>query len=450
MGNLVIFLVGLAIMLVMMFKTKLGPFICMLVASLGIGLACGLGPKGTVDTIVNGFAGTCKSIGLLVILGTILGMYLERSNACQKIATYLLGLVGNKNSSAALASTGFLVAIPVFSDVALVLLAPLIKSVAKKSGKNACALGTVTACSLLSTNAFVAPTPAPLAVVAVLGLDIGTSIMWGLPVALFVTFAVWAFGEFYLEKKPASWYTQLEEEAKSVKEIAAEAAVIDESKMPSFFASMVPILVPIVLIVISSVAGTMLPKGSGLLAIIKFFGDKNIALALGVLSAVLCLGDKLPAAERFVPMSESLKTAGPIVFITAGGGALAKIVSATGVGTTIAEGLAASPIPVLLIPFLITGLSKFAQGSGSVAEILAAGLSVPLCKAGLITPLEAFLSISSGASLGSHVNNSFTWVFSEFMGYDVKTTLKSLCVGQNIVMSLAGIIATYAISIFLK
>lgn len=104
------------------------------------------------------------------------------------------------------------------------------------------------------------------------------------------------------------------------------------------------------------------------------------------------------------------------------------------------------PFICMLIPFLITGFSKFAQGSGSVAEILAAGLSVPMCEAGLLTPLEAFLSISAGASLGSHVNNSFTWVFSEFMGYDIKTTMKSLCVCQNVVMSLAGIVMAFLIS----
>lgn len=173
MTNVVIFIAGLAIMLLLMMKTKLGPFVCMLLASLGIGMACGLGTSKTVDTIVTGFSGTCKSIGLLVIFGTILGIYLEKSNACQRIATSLLKLVGKKNSTAALAATGFFVAIPVFCDVAMVLLSPLVKSVAKKSGKNACALGTVTACSLLSTNAFVAPTPAPLAVIAVLGLDIG-------------------------------------------------------------------------------------------------------------------------------------------------------------------------------------------------------------------------------------------------------------------------------------
>ena len=441
MTNLVIFLVGLAVMLVLMMKTKLGPFVCMLLAGLGIGIACGLGSDGAISTLVDGFGGTCKSIGLLVIFGTILGTYLEKSGACQRIASSLLKLTGKKNSTAALAITGFVVAIPVFCDVAMVLLSPLVKSVAKKSNKNACALGTATACSLLSTNAFVAPTPAPLAIIAVLGLDIGVSIAWGLTAAAFVTFCVWAFVEFYLNRKPDSWFVQIEGEEKEnvIEELA-------ESEMPPFMNAIVPILLPIVLILLSSVVGAFFPESAGLATVFNFLGNKNIALALGIVASVLCLGKFLPKEIRFAPMTDALKVSGPIVFITASGGALAKIVSATGVGDTLAGLLVASPIPVILIPFLITGFSKFAQGSGSVAGLLAAGLSVPLCEAGLLTPLEAFLSISAGSALGSHVNNSFTWVFSEFMGYDIKTTMKTLCVCQNVVMALSGLAAAVVIS----
>ena len=434
-------MIGLAIMLVLMMKTKLGPFVCMLLAGLGIGIACGLGSDGAISTLVDGFGGTCKSIGLLVIFGTILGTYLEKSGACQRIASSLLKLTGKKNSTAALAITGFVVAIPVFCDVAMVLLSPLVKSVAKKSNKNACALGTATACSLLSTNAFVAPTPAPLAIIAVLGLDIGVSIAWGLTAAAFVTFCVWAFVEFYLNRKPDSWFVKIEGEEK---ENAVEE--ISESAMPPFMNAIVPILLPIVLILLSSVIGAFFPESTGLVAAFNFLGNKNIALALGIVASVLCLGKFLPEEIRFTPMTDALKVSGPIVFITASGGALAKIVSATGVGDTLAGILVASPIPVILIPFLITGFSKFAQGSGSVAGLLAAGLSVPLCEAGLLTPLEAFLSISAGSALGSHVNNSFTWVFSEFMGYDIKTTMKTLCVCQNLVMALSGLAAAVVIS----
>lgn len=442
MTNLVIFLIGLAIMLVLMMKTKLGAFNCMLIASVGIGIACNLGASTAINTTVDGFASTCKSIGLLVIFGTMLGTYLEKSNACQRIAAKMLSLSKKDNSIVALAATGYLVAIPVFSDVAMVLLSPLVKSVAKKSGKNSCMLSTVTACSLLSTNAFVAPTPAPLAVIAILGLDIGTSILWGLPCALFITICVCLWAKFYLSRKPDSWYVQLESEKEKV--IRDD---ISEAEMPSFTRAIIPILLPIVLILASSVCDAFFPDDNALLPLVNFLGNKNIALALGVVSSVLCLGKFLPEKERWTPMNDSLKVAGPIVFITAAGGALAKIVSATGVGDTLATLMANSPIPVLLIPCLITGLSKFAQGSGSVAATMAAGLTVPLCEAGLITPLEAFLSISAGSSLGSHVNNSFFWVFSEFSGYDAKTTLKTLCVGQNVIMTLSGMIATFVVSL---
>lgn len=442
MTNLFIFLIGLVIMLLLMMKTKLGPFNCMLLASVGIGIACGLGAEAAISTTVDGFAGTCKSIGLLVIFGTMLGTYLEKSNACQRIATSILKLTGKKNSIFALAATGYLIAIPVFCDVAMVLLSPLIKSVAKKSEKNACTLGTVTACALLSTNAFVAPTPAPLAVAAVLGLDIGASILWGLPCALFITICVCLFAYFYLDRKPDSWFVPLENE--SAKTMETE---ISEFEMPSFFRSMIPIFLPILLILLNSICSALLPKDHVILPLLTFLGNKNIALALGLAASVLCLGRFLPEKERYTPMSDSLKTAGPIVFITAAGGALAKIVGATGVGDTIAQLLVHSPIPVLLIPFLITGFSKFAQGSASVAALLAAGLAVPMCEAGLITPLLAFLSISAGSALGSHVNNSFFWVFSEFMGYDTKTTMKTLCIGQNVIMALSGIFAVFCISL---
>ena len=220
--------------------------------------------------------------------------------------------------------------------------------------------------------------------------------------------------------------------------------------MPSFSASLLPILIPIILILAGSIGGQFLPKKSLAMTLLAFVSNKNIALALGIISAVALLARYLPEKTRYLPMTSALKTSGTIVFITAAGGALSNIVKLTGVGDAFAHALVASPIPVLLIPFLITGFSKFAQGSGSVAEILAAGLSLPMCEAGLMTPLEAFLSISAGASLGSHVNNSFTWVFSEFMGYDIKTTMKSLCVCQNIVMSLTGIIMTFLISAVIR
>ena len=183
MGTLVAFLIGLAVMFFLMLKTKVGPFMSMLFGSLVIGLGCGVSSADTISAIAGGFGNTCKSIGIVIIFGTILGEYLEKSNATQKIATTLLRLTGDKNADVALAATGFVVSIPVFCDVALIMLAPI-------------------------ANTYVAPTPAPLSIASILGIDVGQSILWGLAASLFVVVVVWAYCRFFLQKKPDDWYVR--------------------------------------------------------------------------------------------------------------------------------------------------------------------------------------------------------------------------------------------------
>lgn len=440
MQTIIVFIVGLAIMLFLMIKTKVGPFMSMLFGGLIIGIGSGLGASKTISTITDGFGSTCTSIGLVIIFGTILGSYLEKSNACQRIATSLLNRTGDKNASVALAATGYLVSIPVFSDVALIMLSPIIKAISKRTGKVLCVLATLTASALLCTNAYVAPTPAPLAVDSIIGLDVGTSIIYGLAVAAVSTFAAWIYCMLFLDKKPADYFTGSGEmQGKEVQSVTNE-------QMPSFISAILPILIPIVLIIFSSVCGMVLPKTSPVRIFASFIGDKNIALVIGILSAVILLKRKLPAGETFAAIGEALKTAGPVIFITAAGGTLAKVVDATGAGQIFADALSKSPLPVILIPFLITAFSKFAQGSGSVAAMLGASLTVPLIQAGLIDPVVAFISISAGSHCGSHVNNSFFWVFAQFFGYDTKTTLKTLCVAQNVVLAGSGLLCAFAIS----
>lgn len=453
MGTLVAFLIGLAVMFFLMLKTKVGPFMSMLFGSLVIGLGCGVSSADTIGAIAGGFGSTCKSIGIVIIFGTILGEYLEKSNATQKIATTLLRLTGDKNADVALAATGFVVSIPVFCDVALIMLAPIAKAVAKKSRLKLGALATVLALGLLITNTYVAPTPAPLSIASILGIDIGQSILWGLAASVFVVIVVWAYCRFFLQKKPDEWYVRsdsaiaLEESEKGNGE-ETEPGNAAPAVMPSFLASILPILVPIVLILFNTTCSMLLPEGAALLTVSSFLGDKNIALALGIVTAILLLKKSIPQNEVYDAMTNALSTAGPVIFITAAGGALSKIIDATGVGVLFADSLAASALPVIIIPFLICGFSKFVQGSSSVAVIMASTLTLPLCNAGLIHPIVAFIAICAGSGFGSHVNNSFFWVFANLFGYDTKTTLKSLCVGQH-VMAFAGLAAACMISLIL-
>lgn len=449
MALMIPFLIGLAIMLTLMIKTKIGPFMSMLLGALIIGVGCGLPAQKAIDTIATGFGGICKSIGIVIIFGAILGDYLDKSNATQRIASTLLKVTGKKKADIALSATGFLVSIPVFCDVALIMLAPLVKAVSKKSGLGLGSLATALALSLLTTNTFVAPTPAPLSIVSILGIDLGESILWGLIVSAVDCVAILAFCRLFIAPKPEGWFTKsaaakMEEQ---VQELAKEKEQPNNLPMPSFIQSIIPILVPIVLILVNTTCKMVLPKGSSVLAVTGVLGDKNIALALGIISAILMLYRSIPREEVFASMTTALTSSGPVIFITAAGGALAKVIDLTGVGTVMANALSSMSLPIILIPFLICGFSKFVQGSSSVAVIVASTLTLPLMQNGLIDPIVAFLSICAGSGFGSHVNNSYFWVFANLFGYDTKTSLKTLCVGQH-VMAFAGLLATVVISLF--
>ena len=216
----------------------------------------------------------------------------------------------------------------------------------------------------------------PLAVASVIGLDIGTSIVYGLVTAAVSTAAAWVYCMMFLDKKPKSFFTSTEENKRTEK---AESSVREED-MPGFTAAILPILIPIVLIILNSVCSLILPEESVLLKAAGFVGDKNIALVIGIVSAILLLKKKLPEGETFGAIGEALKTAGPVIFITAAGGALAKVVDATGTGQMFADALAVSGLPVVLIPFLITALSKDVykrQGCWTWANALPGSPAIP-------------------------------------------------------------------------
>lgn len=446
MEQLVPFLICLALMMVLMIKTKIGPLISMLLGALAIGMTCGVSGTDTISAITTGFGNTCKSIGIVIIFGTILGEYLEKAYASQRIATTLTRLTGEKNADVAVAATGYLVSIPVFVDVALIMLSPICRAVAKRSKKAVGPIAVALTGALLCTNTFVAPTPAPLSIVSILGIDIGQSILFGLGAAAVGTVSALLYGRLYLAKKPDSWYTYSETAMIDVE--SNDEAQVSETEMPSFFSAIAPILFPIVLILMNTTCKMILPAESPVLSFTSFLGNSNIALALGTLLAVVLLKNKLPKGETFDAVNNAMKACGPVIFITASGGALAKVIDTTGVGTLFAEILVESALPAILVPFLICGFSKFAQGSGSVAVIMAATLTLPLCTTGVLHPIVAFLAICAGSQFGSHVNNSLFWVFVNMFGYDTKTGLKTLVVCQHI-MALTTLAFAFILSMAL-
>lgn len=416
----------------------------LLATALIMGLLSGMGGVGTIKAITSGFAKTVQSIGIVIIFGILLGNYLDAAKGTNRMAIDAVRLVGQKRASLAMAITGYLVSIPVFSDAACVILAPLVKAIHRKTHIPLAVLAVSLSGGLLATHVYVPPTPGPLAAAGLLGIDIGQAIMWGAFAAVFMTAAGWIFAETYLRSRPESYYHFQPDAEKE------EEAVFDDNTddLPGTLASLVPLVVPLLLIVGNTTAAMMLPKKHPILAVTSFIGDANVALAIGSLLAIVTLGKRMGGEKVLKIMDATLKDAGPIVFITSAGGALGAVLKASGAGASLAQMVINTSLPFILIPFVISGLLKIVQGSGTVAVTTAATLCAPIASSLGLNPILIFLASGAGARSCCHVNDSYFWVYTNCMGFDMKTGLKTLSLG-NIFMALGGLLATYVASIWL-
>ena len=440
-----IFIIGMAVLLILCVKVKANAFISLLATALVMGLLSGMSGADTVAAITGGLSGTVKSIGIVIIFGIMLGNYLDAAKGTNRMAFDAVRLVGQKRAGLAMAITGYLVSIPVFSDAAFVILTPLVKAIHKKTRISLAILAVSLSAGLLSTHVFVPPTPGPLAAAGLLGIDIGRAILYGAFGAFFMTLAGWIFAEIYFRNKPDSYYSfRDEEEHKKDEALSIE----DDTDLPGTLASLLPLVVPILLILLNTTCGMMLPEDSPVMTVVSFVGDSNIALAIGAVLAIITLGKRLGGKVIIDVMDKTLKDAGPIVFITSAGGALGQVLKVSGAGDSLAQMVLNTGLPFILIPFVISGLLKVVQGSGTVAVTTAATLCAPIAASLGLDPILIFLASGAGARLCCHVNDSYFWVYTNCMGYDMKTGLKTLSI-SNVVMSLGGLAATFICSLWL-
>lgn len=437
MSNVFVFIIGLVILLFLILKIKVNAFVSLLITALVIGIFSGMPALDVVNKITSGFGKILQKIGIVIIFGIMLGKFLEDSNGAEKMARSVIKIVGKKNLSLGMAISGYLISIPVFSDVGYVILSPLAKVISAKSRISFPILAVSLSAGLLATHVFVPPTPGPLAVAGLLGIDVGRMIIWGSFAAIFMTLAGWLYAQFIMPK--------------FVKTIIPEEISNEETKetqLPGSFASLIPLLTPVLLILFNTTTAMVLPEGNTIRNFASFIGNANIALATGVALAILLLGNRLGKDKILKVMENALSTAGPIIFITAAGGSLGTILKASGVGKSIAEVIATSGLPFILAPFVIAGLLKTLQGSGTVAVITAATLCAPLANQLGLSVILVALAAGSGARLVCHANDSYFWVYTKLSGFDTATGLQTLTVG-NIFMALGGLLATWIISFIL-
>lgn len=391
------------------------PFLTLLLAALLMGFIGGLDGDMVILKVTEGFGNTLTSIGIIIAFGTIIGSYLEKSGGAQAMASSILKIVGEKNSALALNITGFIVSIPVFCDSGFVILAALNKALSKKTGISLIILAVSLSTGLYATHVFVPPTPGPLAAAGTLGADIGLVLILGIVVAIPSALTGWL------------WAKQAGKNSSAASKY--EDIISVSSDVPKTYRSFAPIIVPIILIALKSIADyPTSPLGNKLLyETIAIIGNPVIALFIGAFLA-FSLKSKIADATHFGWITDGLKNAGVIILITGAGGAFGNVLRATDIGNTLGSILSHWQVG-LLLPFLLAAVLKSAQGSSTVAIITSAALIVPLLPSlgmtGEIAKALVVLAIGAGAMTVSHVNDSYFWVVAQFSDMSTAQALRS-------------------------
>lgn len=441
---------GVALLLGLVVVARLHAFVALLVTSLVVAVVGGLPLEEVAGQIQEQMGGTLGYISVVIGLGAMFGELLRRSGAAARIAERLLATLGDARAPWALALTGLIVAIPVFFDVALILLIPLVYSLARRSGRSLLYYALPLLAGIAVAHSFIPPTPGPVAVAGLLGADLGWVILFGLlagiPAALAggIWFGLRVADRVHLE---VPQFARLEFERGP--EHDSERAT---AKRPSFSLAVGLIALPLALILLGTASASLLAEGHVARPLLAFVGHPFTALVVATLLAFWLLGTRLGFSRSEVRemAGKSLEPVGMIILVTGAGGVFGKVLVATGVGTAVAEWMAASRLPLVVLAFLIAAVVRFAQGSATVSMVTAAALVAPVAEAGAVSKpglAAVVIAIACGATVLSHVNDSGFWLVSRYLGMSEKQTLGIWTVLETIV-GLTGFLVVLAISWF--
>ena len=417
---IVLLILAVAFIVVSTTKFKLHPFLALIFAAIGFGLLSGMPFAEIVSSVNSGFGDIVGHIGLVIVIGCIIGTFLEESGGAYVMAQGIVRLAGKKRVPLAMLIVGSFISIPIYADSGFVILSPLNKAITKKSGISLACTAIALSLGLTITHCLVPPTPGPVAATAILGADLGLVILIGLIVSMFVAAESYFFvtryaSRTYIDPDPDGEITVEEDDAKD---------------KPSALRSFLPVVVPLVLIVFKSISDFPgAPFGEGVAAsVLRFIGEPVIALIIGMILSFFLpkkFDRELLSTTGWV--GKSLTSAAVIIMITAAGGSFGMILRNSGIADILGESLAGANVGIWL-PFIIAAALKSAQGSSTVAIVTTASLIAPMMEAlGFVSPVGkalAVMSLCSGAMVMSHVNDSFFWVVTQLSGMNVKTGCK--------------------------
>lgn len=430
--------ISIGIILALILVVRLNAVLSLLLAAIYMGIACGLGWVKTADTVASGFGGTMTSIGLSIGMGVILGQLLSDCGGAYVIAKKLTDIFPKSSALLAVQLAAFIISIPVFFDVTVVIVMPIAIAVSRQIKSPIPVAATLVTIGANFAHCFVPPTPNPLLAASIFNFHLGTMMIVGLAVALIVEIITYFIAKIVYRTRFFDYDKDIDPNIMLV-----ESSGYEDKNLPSFGLSLVPVLLPVFLILFTAAWSVYGPVPD----FVAFLGNKVIALLLGALSSYAIAHKHMNVEERNKSMMRALESSGIILLITGAGGSFSGIIGATGVRDLIAgmlgEGAALSPVPVLLIAWTMAMIFKVAMGSGTTASIATMGIFATFATLVPVHPVWIALACLGGSIACSHVNDSGFWMIANMAGLNVRGGLKSFTVFCTI-GSVIGLIITIA------
>ncbi|MFI0729336.1 GntP family permease [Streptomyces sp. NPDC021225] len=462
-GLLTVAALGIALLLFLIIKARLQPFVALLGVSIAVGLAAGLSvtelfgtvqKSDAVSLIESGMGGILGHIAIIIGLGTMLGAILEVSGGAEALSARLLGLFGEKRAPLAMGLTGLIFGIPVFFDVGIFVLAPIVYAAAKRSGKSIVLYAMPMLAGLSMTHAFLPPHPGPVAAAGLLHVDLGWVILMGILVGVPSVLAAWAYaawiGNRLFVPVPQDML-EAAEEAKAAVAAEQRAAGTTPAERPVPVSTVLAIIgTPLVLILSATFSSIALDPSTGR-SVIEFFGHPFVALTIALLLAYYLLGIRRGWSRKSLETvsTASLKPIGNILLVVGAGGVFGAVLKGSGVAQALADAFDSAGLPVILLAWLISVVLRVAQGSATVAIVTTAGIVSPMLSEGHYAQAHlalVIMAISAGSIFASHVNDGGFWMVAKYFGISERDTLKSWTVLES-VLSVAGFVVAGLLSL---
>ncbi|WP_107838139.1 GntP family permease [Metasolibacillus meyeri] len=441
-GNMlfVIFLLALVLLFILILKLNVEPFISLIAVSVVAAVLIGFPLHEIPALITTGFGNTLAGVGILIGLGVIFGSLLGASGAIEKIAGAILGVFGVKKSPTGLTLSGILVSIPVFFDAAFVILSGLLKSLSRRTGISIITFVTALGIGLIISHSMIPPTPGPLVVAENTGADLGLFIIYAIICAIPGALIGGALYGKFIGNKIQRFVDEKEEEQQEQEQVLPAG-----KKEISTGLSFAMLALPIVLILVNTVSSIFLEEGT-LRTVLAFIGDKNIALFISVVTALIVLRPYIRVSYTKL-YDEALNSAGMILLVTGAGGSFGNVINKSGIGDYLIDTMTDLSIPVLILAFLFAQLLRASLGSATVALVTTSSIMGPMVYELGTSPVLLGLAICAGAVGLSLPNDSGFWVVSRFGKLTIPETIKAWSIGGFI----AGVTAlgmVYILSLF--